>query len=244
MGDDEERRESPKSTPPERMAENLRTVMDRIARACDRSGRDPDSVRLVAVTKNRPPAAVDALYALGVHDMGENRVQEALAKAPSVVSPVRWHMIGHLQRNKAGKALSLFTSLHSADSLPLVQNMDRRLETAPPQVPCPFPVYLQVNIAGEDQKSGMPPKALHAFLEETAKLSRIQVQGLMTMPPWFEDPEAARPVFRQLASLGRDAAAQGLLPPSFGLSMGMTNDFEVAIEEGATVVRIGSAFFS
>ncbi|MHC4599557.1 MAG: YggS family pyridoxal phosphate-dependent enzyme [Planctomycetota bacterium] len=224
---------------------NVRAVRERIRRACERAGRSPESVSLVAVTKNRSPAEVEALFALGLRDVGENRVQEAIGKAEGVASSVTWHMIGHLQKNKAGKALSLFSSLHSADSLGLLKKIDNRLGAATsPGPPVPFPVYVQVNVSGEEVKSGITPDSLDAFLTEAGGFERIRVLGLMTMPPWSEDPEEARPHFRRLAALAREAAGRGELPENPGLSMGMTNDFEVAIEEGATVIRVGSALFA
>ena len=224
---------------------NVRAVRERIRRACERVGRPPESVSLVAVTKNRSPAEVDALFALGLRDVGENRVQEALGKATAVLSPVTWHMIGHLQKNKAGKALGLFSSLHSADSPDLLRKIDGRLNAAPSSgPPVPFPVYVQVNVSGEEAKSGIPAEGLIPFLSEAAGLRRIRVLGLMTMPPWSADPEEARTHFRRLASLAQGAAERGLLPANPGLSMGMTNDFEVAVEEGATVIRVGSALFA
>jgi pyridoxal phosphate enzyme (YggS family) len=236
--------DGPGAVPPERLKENVRRVLGRVEAALARAGRAPGSVRVVAVTKNRPASMVDALHALGVGHVGENRVQEALSKAESVSAPVTWHMIGHLQKNKARKALARFSSLHSADSTSLLARLDRILESPEGDAPVPFPAYVQVNVSGEGTKSGVAPADLDAFLRECAGLTRIRIEGLMTMPPWSEDPETARPVFRELASLARGAAERGLLPPAPGLSMGMTNDFEVAVEEGATVVRVGSAFFS
>jgi pyridoxal phosphate enzyme (YggS family) len=223
---------------------NVRAVRDRIGRACERAGRPRESVSLVAVTKNRSPGEVDALFAQGLVHVGENRVQEAVGKAEAVASPVTWHMIGHLQKNKANKALSLFSSLHSADAPALLRRIDGRLDAGPPGPPVPFPVYIQVNVSGEEAKSGITPESLDAFLTEAAGLPRIRVLGLMTMPPWTADPEEARPHFRRLAALAREAAERKLLPENPGLSMGMTNDFEVAIEEGATVIRVGSALFA
>lgn len=229
------------SIPLARLEENVRTVRRRIREACRRAGRPPESVDLVAVTKNRSAADIDALHGLGIENVGENRVQEALAKSPGVRAPVTWHMIGHLQKNKAGKALELFSSIHSADSLALLASLERRLEAlgaAPP-----FPVFVQVNVSGEGSKSGIDPSELASFLAEARPLARLRVVGLMTMPPWSEDPRDARPHFERLVRLASCAVEDGLLPRNPGLSMGMTNDFEVAIESGATVIRVGSAFF-
>jgi pyridoxal phosphate enzyme (YggS family) len=229
---------------PERLAGSLSRVRERLARACEKAGRPVDSVLLVAVTKNRPPEAVDALFSLGVRDVGENRVQEALAKAPSVSAPVTWHMIGHLQRNKAAKAISLFSSLHSADSIEMLRSLDRRLAGGEADSGSgPFPVHVQVNVSGEGTKSGIAASEVPSFLEAVTGLPRIRVVGLMTMPPWSEDPEAARPHFRALRELAGCVSKQGLLPDPPQLSMGMSGDFEVAVEEGATSVRIGSILF-
>ncbi|MHC4777886.1 MAG: YggS family pyridoxal phosphate-dependent enzyme [Planctomycetota bacterium] len=236
--------DNPRATtvPPERLEQNVRSVRKRISDACLRAGRSVESVKLVAVTKNRSAADVDALNALGIENVGENRVQEALQKKPAVQASVTWHMIGHLQKNKAGKALDLFSSLHSADSLALLRALDRKRETL--GAGDPFPAFVQVNVSGETSKSGIPPEELAPFLEQAGSLDRILIAGLMTMPPWSEDPEEARPHFRALVRIARDAVEGGLLPRDPGLSMGMTNDFEVAIEEGATVIRVGSAFFA
>jgi pyridoxal phosphate enzyme (YggS family) len=234
----------PDGLPLDRLEANARRVLDRVEKALARAGREPGSVRVVAVTKNRPTSMVEALSALGVRDVGENRIQEALAKADSVTAPVTWHMVGHLQKNKARKALALFSSLHSADSVSLLTRLDRILEAPEGDPPVPFPAYVQVNVSGEGSKSGIAPGELEGFLRECSGLSRVRIEGLMTMPPWSADPEKARPVFRELASLAAGAAERGILPTSPGLSMGMTNDFEVAVEEGATIVRVGSAFFA
>ncbi len=232
------------SVDPERIARNVSGIRRRLERACEKAGRDPGGVRLMAVTKNRPPEAVDLLFGQGVKDIGENRVQEALAKAPAVSSPVTWHMVGHLQKNKAGKAAGFFSSLHSAASTDLLAALDRRLAALPAPPPRPFPVYVQVNVSGEASKFGIEPGALTTFLEAFERCPQLEAAGLMTIPPFSEDPEAARPFFQRLAALARDACEKGLLPSPPGLSMGMTNDFEVAVEEGATVVRVGTAFFA
>ena len=222
------------------LARNVDAVRSRLQAACRRAGRDPSSVLLLAVTKGRSAETAAALARLGVLDLGENRLHEAAGKAAAVAAPVRWHMIGHLQRNKAAKAAELFSALHSADSLALLEILHRRLAgRAGP----PFPVHVQVNVSGEGTKSGLAPGDVPAFLRATAGLDSLRMAGLMTMAPFGDDPEDARPVFRALAALARDAAARGLLPDPPGLSMGMTQDFEVAVEEGSTVVRVGSALF-
>lgn len=231
--------------PRERLESNLASVRKRIEAACERAGRDAAEVTLMAVTKNRPSSAVDALFDLGVADIGENRVQEAEAKAAHAARPVRWHMIGNLQKNKAGKAVPLFHSLHSLDSLSLLDALQRRIDGgARPPVPLPFPVFVQVNVSGEASKSGLPPEKLRDFLREARTREAFRIAGLMSMPPWSESPESSRPFHRSLASLAREAADAGALPSPPGLSMGMSDDFEVAVEEGATVVRVGSALFA
>ena len=188
---------------------------------------------LVAVTKGAPPETVEALAALGVRDVGESRVQEAERKAPRVTGDVRWHLVGHLQRNKARKAASLFGTIHSVDSADLV----RALAAAGR----PLDLFLQVNVSGEAAKSGVAPEGAAALLAAAASAPPLRVAGLMTMAPEADDPEAARPHFRTLRALRDDLDRAGIAPPLRGLSMGMSADFEVAVEEGATHVRVGTA---
>ncbi len=214
------------------VAMRLRGVEERIAAACRRAGRKSSDIILVAITKGVEATAIIEAYAAGVRHFGENRVQEALWKRPALLwlqpSPT-WHMVGHLQTNKIKATLELFDIIHSIDSLRLAEEMSRRVIK-------PSPVLLEVNVSAEATKDGFAPQELPGALEAIRKLTNIEVQGLMTIAPLVEDPEEARPYFRQLRSL-RD---------SFGLahlSMGMTDDFEVAIEEGATMVRIGRAIF-
>jgi PLP dependent protein len=158
---------------------------------------------------------------------------------------VRWHLVGSLQRNKARKALSLFSAFHAADSAELLEALDRILgEETPPRAPRPFPVLIQVNVSGEETKHGLTAGDVLPVLERFASLRNLQAAGLMTMAPYAEDREAARPHFARLAALARDATRRGLLPDPPGLSMGMSGDFETAVEEGATLVRIGSALFA
>jgi len=218
--------------PTETIAGRLGRVRQRIEAACARSGRAADSVTLIAVTKGFPPAAVREAAAAGVRHFGENRVQEAQAKLPQLAGlsdAVTWHMIGHLQTNKVKTVLELFDTIHSVDSLHLAEAISRRaLETVP--------VFLEVNVGGESTKYGLSLDNLPSEHAAVAALPKLDVRGLMTVAPLADDPEQARPVFRRL----RDAAASlGLRE----LSMGMTDDFEVAIEEGATHVRIGRAIF-
>jgi pyridoxal phosphate enzyme (YggS family) len=220
------------------LAENLQRINDRIAAACARAGRSPDSVTLVAVSKNHPAAAVDEALRLGVAVFGENRVQEAKAKIPSCSGRARWHFIGHLQSNKARDAARLFDMVESVDSLALAEELDRRAE----QEAKTLPVLLQANIAAEATKFGYAPERLLAELEALNRLRHLEIHGLMTIAPWTPEPAKARPVFRRLREL-REQCEQRLGTPLPHLSMGMSGDFEVAIEEGATLVRIGTALF-
>lgn len=216
---------------PPTIASRLENVRRRIAAACERSGRSPDGVTLIAVSKGFPPTAMREAAAAGVTHLGENRVQEAQAKIPELggLAGVTWHMIGHLQTNKVKAALGLFDIIHSVDSLRLAEAISRRADR-------PAPVFLEVNVAADPKKYGFSEEALSRDFPAVSRLPNLDVSGLMTVAPLTRDPEEARPVFRRL----RQAAADLGLP---GLSMGMTDDFEVAIEEGATHVRVGRAIF-
>ena len=217
---------------------SLKAVQQRIEAACWRAGREPASVTLVAVTKGQPPEVVCAAAELGLSLFGENKVQEAKAKIPQCPSRLHWHMIGHLQTNKCRDAVGLFEMLQSVDSLYLAEELNRRAE----QAARTMPVLLEVNAVGEASKFGCRPDQLLADLASINALPRLEIHGLMTVPPWALDPEKARPVFRQMREL-KDRCEQLLGAPLPHLSMGMTGDFEVAIEEGATLVRIGTALF-
>lgn len=234
---------------PQTFAARLAAVHARIAQACARAGRDPAAVTLIGVTKTHPAERARAAAAAGLLDLGENRAQELLPKAravghaPAPGAP-RWHFIGHLQRNKVAEVLPVISVLHSLDSPRLADELDRRiraLRAADPVPVCtaaaePLPCYLEVNVAGEATKAGVAPADLDALLRHVRALPTLHAAGLMTVAPEAADPEAVRPVFRQLAVLAR---AHGLP----GLSMGMTGDYPVAIEEGATLVRVGRALF-
>lgn len=220
------------------LASNLQSIRERIAAACARSNRDPGSVELLAVTKNHPPETVNAATQLGLTLFGENRVQEARAKIPLCSGRVRWHMIGHLQSNKCRETVELFDAVESVDSLRLAEELDTRADHATKRMH----IFLEVNIAGEGSKFGYHPEALLDDLPKLASLRRLEMAGLMTVPPYTTDPERVRGIFRQLRDL-RDRAEQILGAPLPQLSMGMSGDFEVAIEEGATLVRIGTALF-
>ena len=220
------------------VSDNLLAVRQRIGAACQRAGRDPASVTLLAVSKGQPPEAVEEAARLGLDLFGENKVQEAKGKIPLCLDRLRWHMIGHLQTNKCRDAVELFEMIQSVDSLHLAAEISKWADRAARTVP----VLLEANVAGESSKSGYPPQRLLAELAPVSALPRIEIHGLMTMAPWTPEPEKVRPIFRQLGELRR--RCQDLLgAPLPCLSMGMTGDFEVAVEEGATLVRIGTALF-
>jgi pyridoxal phosphate enzyme (YggS family) len=220
------------------IAHNLAQVRAKIAEACRRAGRDPGEVRLVAVSKTvdleRIRAAIDA----GQDLFGENYLQEARDKIAALGSQVSWHLVGHLQTNKAGGAVAFFDLIHSVDRGKLA----RALNAAAARLGKVQDVLIQVNLGGEDTKSGVEPAAAPELLQEVARLPHLRVLGLMSMPPWFPDPEQARPYFRALRELrDRLIPLSGLSLPE--LSMGMSDDFPVAVEEGATLVRVGTAIF-
>jgi pyridoxal phosphate enzyme (YggS family) len=217
--------------PSETIAERLGQVNKRIARACERSGRTPEDVTLIAVTKGFGPEAVREAWAAGLRDFGENRVQEAQEKVPMVadMAGVTWHMIGHLQTNKVKPAIGLFGIIHSVDSLHLAEEISRR-------APHTVPAFLEVNVAGESSKFGMSLSELSGTYNAVRRLPNIEVRGLMTVAPLGAEAEESRPIFRQLRQAAGDLGLQAL-------SMGMTDDFEVAIEGGATHVRVGRAIF-
>jgi pyridoxal phosphate enzyme (YggS family) len=216
----------------------LKGIRERIAAAAQRAGRDPASVTLLAVTKAQPPEAVRSAADLGLTLFGENKVQEAKAKIPLCPSRLRWHMIGHLQSNKVRDAVHFFEMLQGVDSLHLAEEINRRADQAAKTLP----ILLEVNIVGEASKFGYPPEQLLSELKQVNALRRLEVHGLMTVPPWSPDPEKVRPAFRRLREL-KQRCEDLLGAPLPQLSMGMSADFEVAIEEGATIVRIGTALF-
>ena len=220
------------------LAANLETLRRRIRAACERAGRDPDSVTLLAVTKMQPPEVVQSASKLGLLLFGENKVQEAKAKMPLCPGNLRWHMIGHLQSNKCRDAVELFKMIQSVDSLSLAQEINKRAEQAAKTMP----VLMEVNVAGEASKFGYRPEQLLAELKELNALPRIEIHGLMTVPPWSAEAEKARPHFRRLREI-KAQCEQTLGAPLPHLSMGMSGDFEIAVEEGATMVRIGTELF-
>lgn len=221
-----------------RIARNLENVMARIAAAARRAGRDPGAVRLVAVSKTVDLDRVREALAAGQRLFGENYIQEARDKIASLGPGVSWHLVGSLQTKKAGAAVELFHLIHSVDRLKLAQALDQ----AAARRGKIQEVLLQVNLGGEESKSGAAPEDLPELLLQVSRLPHLRVLGLMTMPPWLADPEAVRPYFRALREIrDRGRAPTGL--PLEELSMGMSGDFEVAVEEGATLVRVGTAIF-
>jgi len=211
---------------------NVREVHRRIARACERSHRLPGEITLVVVTKEVGISAIRAAFECGIRDFGENRVQEAenkIAQLSDLKPEVTWHMVGHLQSNKAKTAIELFDIIHSVDSIKLAEILSRRLEKT-------LTVLLQVNVSGEATKGGFAVNEVGAAVEEIRQLPNLKVLGLMTIAPLVADIEETRPVFRKLRELRDSLGLEHL-------SMGMTDDFEVAVEEGATMLRIGRAIF-
>ena len=220
------------------LAENLDLIQQRIRAACERAGRAPDSVTLLAVSKTHPPETIREAAACGQLLFGENKIQEAKAKIPLCPGKCRWHFIGHLQSNKVRDAVEMFEMIQGVDSLSLAREISRRCEQAAKRMP----ILLEVNVAGEASKFGYKPEQLLAELNELNALPKIEIHGLMSIPPYTTDPEKARPYFRRLREL-RERAGAVLGAPLPHLSMGMSGDYEIAIEEGATLVRIGTALF-
>ena len=218
------------------LAANLEQVQARIQQACDRADRDPQTVTLLAVSKGHPPETVCAAAELGLTLFGESKVQEAKVKIPLCPGRLRWHMIGHLQTNKGRDALHLFTMIESVDSVHLAEEIDQLAA----KLARSMPILLQVNVVGEATKFGFSPKQLLADLERINELPRLAIHGLMTIAPYSADPERARPCFQRLRELKLECEAR-LGVPLPQLSMGMSGDLEVAIEEGATLIRVGTS---
>ena len=216
-----------------RIAGRLSKIRRAIDAALVRSADPARNVTIVAVTKGHPAATVEEVAALGLVDIGENRVAEALEKAATVRADVSWHLIGHLQRNKVANALRLFTTIHSVDNPRLVEVLGSRGAAVD--------IFLQVNVSGESTKSGARPEAALELLRSALKHPSLRVRGLMTMAPYADDAEQARPVFRALRELRDELDRLGDGPPLRHLSMGMSGDFGVAVEEGATHLRLGTA---
>ncbi len=217
----------------------LESVRERIGRACARSGRAPQSIRLLPVTKGFPAGTIRDAMALGLGEFGENRIQEAEGKIASISPRPRWHLVGHLQRNKAKRAAQLFDVIHSIDSLPLAEEVSRRAQEKGSRIAC----LVEVNTSGDASKFGVPPEGARDLMEKAGRLEGIDLRGLMTIGPLHGGAAGARRAFQDLASIRAEAVRAGLLPEGADLSMGMSEDFEIAIEEGSTIVRLGTALF-
>lgn len=236
--------EEPRCDASRRLEANLARCRQVIAAAARRAGREPSDVSLLAVTKYAAPEMIRLLHALGVRDFGENTVQGAEEKMAALggLEGASWHMIGHLQRNKVSKALQLFETIQSLDSERLA--LEISMQAARRSLPVPE-LYVELNLAGESRKTGLPEEQTRSVLASLREESLLapRVRGLMTMAPHGEDPESSRPVFRRLRQIRDELVRDALLPKHAGLSMGMSGDLAVAVEEGATVVRIGSMLF-
>jgi PLP dependent protein len=224
------------------LRERLAQVESRMASAAKRSGRAIDAVQLVAVSKTHPPETIRYAIAGGVTNLGENRVQEADGKIGEVGrDAARWHLIGHLQSNKARRAVQLFDVIHSLDSVAIARKVDRACADLQYNK---MPVLIQVDLGHEETKSGADESELPKLIEAVNSCQHLSLIGLMTLPPFFDDPELARPFFARLRKLRDEYQGRGMFGDRMGeLSMGMTHDFEIAIEEGATMVRVGTAIF-
>lgn len=220
------------------LPENIAAIQSRITAATERSKREPSAVTLMAVSKGMPPERVREAANAGLVLFGENKVQEAKAKIPLCPGRLRWHLIGHLQSNKCRDAVHFFEMIHGVDSLSLAQEInkwaDKQAKT--------MPILLEINMAGESTKFGYKPHQALAELSAINALPKVEIHGLMTIAPWTSDPEKVRPIFRKLREL-KSQCEDVLGAPLPHLSMGMSGDFEVAIEEGATIVRIGTSLF-
>lgn len=223
------------------ISENLKSIRTRIDRACNRAGRDPSSVTLVAVTKTFPADVMSIAVRAGLQDFGENYVQELLEKRALLTNePIRWHFIGHLQTNKVKYIADWITLIQAVDTLGLVKEIDKRAERARRVIDC----LVEVNTTVESSKFGLVPGDVPEFVQSAKECAHIRIAGLMTIGPFLPDPEGSRPMFRRLRQLRDELGALGQTNVRMEhLSMGMTGDFEVAIEEGATIIRLGTALF-
>ena len=226
----------------DQLALRLTAIRDRITTAAKSCGRPPEEVTLIAISKTHPASDIKRVIEYGAVDIGENRVQEAEGKITELGrNAARWHLVGHLQANKARRAVNLFDVIHSLDSLDLARRLDRVCGDEGREK---LAVLIQVDLGHEETKSGIDESELTHLVEGLGPLCRLKFTGLMTLPPFFDNPEQSRPYFRRLRELRDELAARGVFASGKGeLSMGMTNDFEVAIEEGATMVRVGTAIF-
>ena len=222
------------------LKENLEEVRRRAWAACERAGRKREDVTLIAVSKTKPVSAIREIMDCGVVDFGENKVQELCGKIEEIEEPLHWHLIGHLQRNKVKYIVDKAYLIHSVDSLRLAKEIQKEAEKC--NVTCP--VLIEINIGGEESKDGIPKEEAIPLIREIAELSRVRVRGLMTIAPPVEEPEEARGYFKEMRTLFEAVKAEQIPGVEMKeLSMGMTGDFEVAVEEGATMVRVGTAIF-
>lgn len=222
------------------IAENLDEVRNRIDQACERAGRDPKEVTLIAVSKTKPLAMLEEAYAHGARDFGENWVQEIQEKVPLLPEDIHWHMIGHLQRNKVKYIIDKVSLIHSVDSVRLAEEIEKQAE----KHDVDMDILIEVNMAEEETKFGLKKDEVIQMVKECAKLPHIHIKGLMTIAPFVENPEDNRQYFKAIRELSVDISRENIDNVSMGiLSMGMTGDFEVAVEEGATLVRVGTGIF-
>ena len=222
------------------VAENLEQVRKNIELACKEAGRDPKEVTLISVSKTKPVSMLQEAYDAGSRDFGENKVQEIMDKVPQLPSDIRWHMIGHLQRNKVKYIVDKVALIHSVDSLRLAETIEH--EAAKHSVT--VPVLIEVNVAQEESKFGLKTEEVLSLVESVASFPHIHIEGLMTIAPYVEDPEENRGIFRQLKKLSVDIATKNINNVNMSvLSMGMTGDYQVAVQEGATMVRVGTGIF-
>ena len=222
------------------LKENLQNIENKICEACSVSGRSREDVTLIAVSKTKPVEVLQEAYDLGVRVFGENKVQELADKYEALPKDIRWHMIGHLQRNKVKYIIDKVELIHSVDSIRLAETIDREARTHN----LTANILIEVNVAGEESKFGVAPDELDAFTDEIAQFSNIRVLGLMTIAPFVGNAEENRLIFERLRKLSVDIAGKNTHNITMGvLSMGMTNDYEVAVEEGATMVRVGTGIF-
>ena len=220
--------------------EQLEEVRKNIEEACKRAGRDPKEVTLIAVSKTKPVPMLEEAYEAGARDFGENKVQEIVQKKPELPEDIRWHMIGHLQRNKVHQVMGKAVLIHSVDSLRLAE----QIETEAAKKDMVADILLEVNVAKEESKFGMMPEDVEEMAGQIAALPHLQIEGLMTIAPFVDDPEKNRPVFRKLYQLSVDIKKKNIDNVNMGvLSMGMTGDYQVAVEEGSTMIRVGTGIF-
>ena len=222
------------------VAENLIQVQKNIEEACKKVNRDPNEVTLIAVSKTKPVEMLKEAYEAGARVFGENKVQEIVDKYDQMPSDVKWHLIGHLQRNKVKYIVDKVAMIHSVDSLRLAETIEKEAEKKNVVVP----ILIEVNVAEEESKFGLKPEEVLSFIEQIADFSHIQIKGLMTIAPYVENAEENREIFRELKKLSVDIAAKNINNVTMSvLSMGMTGDYMVAVQEGATMVRVGTGIF-